>query len=79
MNQFNIIAKRFLLNKGFDDIIAFDLEEFNYLEKDSIEVVIGDIRNKQIVNQNMKSVDIVIHAAAALPLSALTVSGSVKA
>lgn len=59
---------RFLLKKGFNDIITIDISEFNYPEKDIITTIIGDIRDKKAVDHCMDSVNIVIHAAAALPL-----------
>lgn len=59
---------RYLLDKGAD-VASLDLEEFDYPDvKDRIETVRGDIRNQEDVQRALKDVDVVIHAAAALPL-----------
>ncbi len=57
---------RFLLNKQFE-IISLDLSDFNYPEKSLIQSIKGDIKDPATVEQAMQTVDIVIHAAAALP------------
>ena len=59
---------RFLLNKGYHNIISLDLAEFDYPEKDKIISIKGDIRNKEVVSKCMEDVVWVIHTAAALPL-----------
>src|SRR5215212_11976542 len=58
---------RHLLARGYE-ISSLDVEEFDYPEKDSVETIKGDIRNKALVNQAMEDVDFVVHTAAALPL-----------
>lgn len=58
---------RFLLNKG-QQITSLDIAEFNYPEKNKINAVLGDIRDKEILEKLMPGVEIVIHCAAALPL-----------
>lgn len=59
---------RYLLNKNAD-VISFDITEFDYGDcKNKIKVITGDIRNKDLVNQVVKGIDVVIHTAAALPL-----------
>lgn len=58
---------RYLLPRGYK-IRSLDIAEFDYPEKNQIEAVSGDIRDKTIVDKCMKGVDIVVHAAAALPL-----------
>jgi len=58
---------RFLLEKGHS-ITNIDIVDFNYPEYNQIKMIKGDIRDKEIVSQAMKDVDIVIHCAAALPL-----------
>lgn len=58
---------RFLLKKGHK-IRSLDLLPFDYPEKDEIEWVVGDIRNKEIVDRVMKDINVVVHCAAALPL-----------
>ncbi len=59
---------RYLLKKGFTDIRSLDIEEFTYPEKDRIDIITGDIRNRETVAAAMNDVGIVIHTAAALPL-----------
>lgn len=58
---------RFLLNKGAD-VRSLDIAEFDYPEKNLIEHMKGDIRNKETAGKAMKEIDVVIHCAAALPL-----------
>ncbi len=60
---------RYLMKKGLKNIISLDIASFDYKDvKDKIKTVQGDIRNSTIVKAVMKNVNIVIHAAAALPL-----------
>lgn len=59
---------RYLLAHGYKDIAGIDLVEFDYPERDKIEFLQGDIRNKEDLKKSMKDADIVIHTAAALPL-----------
>ncbi|OGJ46954.1 epimerase [Candidatus Peregrinibacteria bacterium RIFOXYA12_FULL_33_12] len=61
----NII--RYLLDKGHD-VVSFDLLEFDYPEKNKIKAIIGDTRDKKVLDNGMQGIDIVIHTAAALPL-----------
>lgn len=58
---------RYLLERGHS-VRSIDLEPFDYPEKDKIEWVIGDIREKDAVEKVMKGIDMVVHCAAALPL-----------
>jgi len=59
---------RFLLQRNYD-VVSLDLVPFDYDDvKDKINIVDGDIRDKQIVDVAMKGVDYVVHTAAALPL-----------
>lgn len=58
---------RFLLEKGHQ-VTTLDLIEFDYPEKNKIKAIIGDIRKKEDVIKSLEGVDIVVHAAAALPL-----------
>jgi len=59
---------RFLLKKRYK-IISYDLVPFYYPDcKDKIASIVGDIRDKKKLTRSMKSADIVIHCAAALPL-----------
>jgi nucleoside-diphosphate-sugar epimerase len=58
---------RYFLERGYE-IRSLDIAEFDYPERNKIEAVLGDIRDKAIVDKCMESIDIVVHAAAALPL-----------
>ncbi|MBT8377809.1 MAG: NAD-dependent epimerase/dehydratase family protein [Ignavibacteria bacterium] len=50
-------------------IRSLDIVEFDYADmNDKIEIITGDIRNKDTVDKAVDGVDIVIHSAAALPL-----------
>lgn len=60
---------RYLLSRGFNDIVSLDIVDFTYTDvKDKITVIKGDIRDKEKVKEAMKGVDVVVHTAAALPL-----------
>ena len=59
---------RYLLERGYE-IVSLDIAEFDYPDaKDKIEIIRGDIRNKEAVERAMNGVDSVVHCAAALPL-----------
>ncbi len=58
---------RYLLAKGHK-ITSLDIADFDYPEKKDVIVVKGDIRDKITVDKCMAGIDIVVHAAAALPL-----------
>ncbi len=58
---------RYLLRKGAS-VVSYDIAEFNYPEKDEIETVRGDVRDRALVIESMRGCDIVVHCAAALPL-----------
>src|SRR5437868_10691856 len=59
---------RYLLKQGFRDIVALDIADFDYPEKSLVNFVKGDIRDKRILSEVMKGINLVIHTAAALPL-----------
>jgi nucleoside-diphosphate-sugar epimerase len=59
---------RYLLSHGYSDIAGIDLVNFDYPERDKIDFLQGDIRNKTDLAKSMKGADFVIHTAAALPL-----------
>jgi nucleoside-diphosphate-sugar epimerase len=46
-----------------------DIAPFDYPEQSAIETMVGDVRVRDTVERAMAGVDIVVHAAAALPLS----------
>ncbi|MEO6077942.1 MAG: NAD-dependent epimerase/dehydratase family protein, partial [Candidatus Andersenbacteria bacterium] len=58
---------RFLVKKDHE-VISYDFADFDYPEKDKIQVITKDIRNKADLDIAMQGVDIVVHCAAALPL-----------
>ena len=61
---------RFLLEKGHQ-VVSFDISsQYDYHEKNDERVTVrqGDIRDIEIVRTAMTGCDIVVHAAAALPL-----------
>ncbi len=59
---------RYLLGKGIKDIRSLDVADFDYPERDKIEIIKGDIRDKETVAKAMMNVGLVVHTAAALPL-----------
>lgn len=58
---------RYLLARG-QDVISLDIADFDYPERDQINEIRGDIRDRAVVDGAMSDVDFVAHAAAALPL-----------
>ncbi len=58
---------RYLLSKNVE-VRGIDLVDFEYPEKNKIEMMLGDIRNKSNVKKAILCVDYVVHCAAALPL-----------
>ncbi|MEG8946985.1 NAD-dependent epimerase/dehydratase family protein [Rosettibacter firmus] len=60
---------RYLLSKNNIKITSIDISDFVYSDvKSKINIIKGDIRNSVLVDKILSDVDIVIHAAAALPL-----------
>ena len=59
---------RHALAKGDLKIRSLDLADFDYPERDRIEIFRGDIRDPATVARAMQGVDWVVHTAAALPL-----------
>ena len=59
---------RYLYEKGHE-IKSIDLVDFDYSDMiDKIDIIKGDIRDKDAVDKATEGVDIVVHTAAALPL-----------
>ena len=58
---------RHLLARG-DEVVSLDREPFDYPEHDRIVEVRGDIRRREDVLRAARGCDVVVHAAAALPL-----------
>ena len=59
---------RYLLKRGHK-VRSLDLAPFVYPEQSLVESLIGDIRVRDCVENAMREVNVVVHAAAALPLS----------
>jgi nucleoside-diphosphate-sugar epimerase len=58
---------RYLLERGHR-VVTLDIAPFDYPERPRVTEVTGDIRDPASVDRAMQGVDIVVHAAAALPL-----------
>lgn len=49
---------------------SLDIAPFQYPERAQVEVIDGDVRDRSTVFRAMSEVDVIVHAAAALPLAA---------
>ena len=59
---------RFLLMRN-QRVVSLDIAPFDYQDvKDQVKIVTGDIRDMAVVDDVMENIEVVIHAAAALPL-----------
>ena len=58
---------RHLLSRAYA-VASLDVEEFDYPERDRVETIKGDIRDRAVVERAMEGADFVVHTAAALPL-----------
>ena len=58
---------RYLLERGHK-VVSLDIADFDYLERNRVKIVKGDIRDRSAVDRAMEGVQIVVHTAAALPL-----------
>jgi nucleoside-diphosphate-sugar epimerase len=60
---------RYLLERGYH-VVSYDLAEFDYPEREDprVKLVYGDIRDRAAVDKAIAGCDLVVHAAAALPL-----------
>ena len=63
-----INLSRYLLARGYR-VRSLDIAAFDYPERSLVEVVQGDVRDPEVVARCMREVEVVVHAAAALPLS----------
>ncbi|MBT3272597.1 MAG: NAD-dependent epimerase/dehydratase family protein [Spirochaetales bacterium] len=63
---------RYLQKQGITAVRSLDKADFDYPERDSIDIVHGDIRDAVFVEKAMDGIDIVVHCAAALPLYSKT-------
>ena len=59
---------RHLLARG-QAVRSLDIAAFDYPERNAVDAVLGDIRDPATVHRAMEGVKVVVHAAAALPLS----------
>jgi nucleoside-diphosphate-sugar epimerase len=59
---------RHLLARGAR-VRSLDIAPFDYPERQQVEVIEGDIRDPLVVDAAMSDVEVVVHAAAALPLA----------
>jgi nucleoside-diphosphate-sugar epimerase len=59
---------RYLLARG-QLVRTLDIAPFDYPERDRVDAMLGDIRDRTMVDRAVQGIDIVVHAAAALPLS----------
>lgn len=59
---------RHLLERG-DSVRTLDIAAFNYPERSAVDVLDGDIRDPRAVELAMRGIEVVVHAAAALPLA----------
>lgn len=59
---------RYLLGRGAS-VRTLDIAPFSYRERTRVEVLDGDVRAEDTVQSALHDVDVVVHAAAALPLA----------
>jgi nucleoside-diphosphate-sugar epimerase len=59
---------RYLLARG-REVRTLDIAPFDYPERGRVEAIDGDIRDQAAVERAMAGIDVVVHAAAALPLA----------
>lgn len=59
---------RLLLSRGYR-VRSMDIADFDYPERQTVEVMRADIRDPAAVERAMAGADMVVHCAAALPLS----------
>ncbi len=59
---------RYLYSHG-NNVVSLDVVKFDYPDmNEKIKIITGDIRDKKLVDESLKNIDVVIHTAAALPL-----------
>ena len=59
---------RYLLACGHK-VRSLDIAPFDYPERSNVDAIVGDVRDCDTVDRVMAGVEVVVHAAAALPLS----------
>ncbi len=59
---------RYLLKRNHT-VVSYDIAPFDYEDcMNQVEIITGDIRNKELLIKSCAGIDIVVHSAAALPL-----------
>ncbi len=58
---------RTLLRRGCR-VRSIDIAPFAYPEKNTVDAILGDVRDRRVIDRAMRDVDVVVHCAAALPL-----------
>ena len=58
---------RFLLKKGYR-VVVYDIADFNYPESKEVVVIKADVRDRDTLKKALRGIDVVVSAAAALPL-----------
>lgn len=59
---------RYLLAQN-DQVRSLDIAPFGYPERSQVEVIDGDVRDRTTVREAVREIDVIVHAAAALPLA----------
>ena len=59
---------RYLLARG-QRVRSLDIAPFDYPERNAVDAIVGDIRDTDTLARSMQGAEVVVHAAAALPLS----------
>lgn len=59
---------RYLLARGYK-VRSLDIAPFDYPERGALEIIVGDVRDPATMKRATVGVEVVVHAAAALPLS----------
>jgi len=59
---------RYLLSRGHE-VRVLDIAPFDYPERSMVEAIVGDVRDPNAIARATAGVEVVVHAAAALPLS----------
>jgi nucleoside-diphosphate-sugar epimerase len=59
---------RFLMARGHR-VRSLDIAPFDYPERSTVDAIEGDVRDSGAVERAMEGVELIVHAAAALPLS----------
>ena len=57
---------RYLLARGHK-VRSLDIAPFDYPERSALEIIAGDVRHRDTMKRAMAGVEVVVHAAAALP------------